>query len=212
MERTHQAQSLSTSWRSSRYGILSWTNGRMKLKSVIQSHFTELKYGPLSGDSASEDNTLRCCVSGSTKWSTQLQADNWYNFAYDIDFDTQTVGLWASNGSDPLTQVSSGNGARPRQIQQIGILASCGWTMEEKTPLRKTSTGLESSSRGRRSRRKCQGCGNKSIWHLSIMLKAREWAKIRDSSTLQSLPVELTFVTSFLTNWPFHRCQRKRLR
>lgn len=83
----------------------------MKLKSVIQSHFTELKYGPLSGDSASEDNTLRCCVSGSTKWSTQLQADKWYNFANDIDFDTQTDWLWASNGSDPLTQVSSGNGA-----------------------------------------------------------------------------------------------------
>lgn len=72
-------------------------------------HRTEVR--PVERHSASEDNTLRCCVSGSTKWSTQLQADKWYNFANDIDFDTQTDWLWASNGSDPLTQVSSGNGA-----------------------------------------------------------------------------------------------------
>lgn len=74
----------------------------------VQSHFTELKYGLLSGDSASEDNTLRWCVSGTTEWSTQLEAGNWYNFAYDIDFDAQTVSLWASNGSDPLTAVVTG--------------------------------------------------------------------------------------------------------
>ncbi|KAJ5354376.1 uncharacterized protein N7496_012809 [Penicillium cataractarum] len=74
----------------------------------FESHFTELKYGLLSGDSASEDNTLRWCVSGTTEWSTQLEAENWYNFAYDIDFDAQTVSLWASNGSDPLTAVVTG--------------------------------------------------------------------------------------------------------
>lgn len=73
-----------------------------------QSHFTELKYGLLSGASASEDNTLRWCVGGTTHWSTQLEAGNWYNFAYDIDFDAQTVGLWASNGSDPLVSVVAG--------------------------------------------------------------------------------------------------------
>jgi hypothetical protein len=43
-------------------------------------------------------------VSQETQWSTQLTAGNWYNFAYDIDFDAQTVALWASNGSQPLTQ------------------------------------------------------------------------------------------------------------
>lgn len=48
-------------------------------------------------------------MGGVTKWSTQLQAGSWYNFAYDIDFDAQTVGLWASNASDPVAQVSSGN-------------------------------------------------------------------------------------------------------
>ncbi|KAB8075870.1 hypothetical protein BDV29DRAFT_200624 [Aspergillus leporis] len=67
----------------------------------FESHFTELKYGA----SGSSDNTLRWNVGGETEWSVQLEAGNWYNFAYDIDFDSQTVGLWASNGSDPLTQV-----------------------------------------------------------------------------------------------------------
>jgi hypothetical protein len=47
-------------------------------------------------------------VSSETHWSTELQAGHWYNFAYDIDFDAQTVGLWASNGTDALTQVVKG--------------------------------------------------------------------------------------------------------
>jgi len=70
----------------------------------FESHFTELKYGTLSGGTA-PDNTLRWMVSGVTHWSAQLQPGNWYNFAYDIDFSANTVGLWASSGSDPLTQV-----------------------------------------------------------------------------------------------------------
>ncbi|KAJ5762685.1 hypothetical protein N7533_001366 [Penicillium manginii] len=74
----------------------------------FESHFTELKYGLLSGDSATKDNTLRWCVSSETHWSTELQADHWYNFAYDIDFDAKTVGLWASNGTNALTQVVKG--------------------------------------------------------------------------------------------------------
>lgn len=36
-----------------------------------------------------------------------MKAGHWYNFAYDIDFDAKTVGLWASNGSDNLKQVVS---------------------------------------------------------------------------------------------------------
>ncbi|QKX64794.1 uncharacterized protein TRUGW13939_11970 [Talaromyces rugulosus] len=69
----------------------------------LPSHFTEIKYGTISG-STGADNSLRWDVSQETQWSTQLTAGNWYNFAYDIDFDAQTVGLWASNGSEPLTQ------------------------------------------------------------------------------------------------------------
>lgn len=67
----------------------------------FESHFTELQYGSSGG----KDNTLRWNAGGETQWSVQLEAGNWYNFAYDIDFDTQKVGLWASNGSDALTQV-----------------------------------------------------------------------------------------------------------
>ncbi|PIG83068.1 hypothetical protein AARAC_001241 [Aspergillus arachidicola] len=67
----------------------------------FESHFTELKYGA----SGSSDNTLSWNADGKSHWSVQLEAGTWYNFAYDIDFDSQTVGLWASNGSDPLTQV-----------------------------------------------------------------------------------------------------------
>ncbi|GFF54194.1 hypothetical protein IFM46972_09964 [Aspergillus udagawae] len=69
----------------------------------FESHFTELKYGA----SGSSDNTLRWNAGGTTHWSVQLEPGNWYNFAYDIDFASQKVGLWASNGSDPLTQVVS---------------------------------------------------------------------------------------------------------
>lgn len=66
-----------------------------------------MKYGLLSGASGDEDNQLQWYVDGTSHWATELEAGTWYNFAYDIDFDAQTVGLWASNGSHPLTQVVS---------------------------------------------------------------------------------------------------------
>ncbi|KAE8143527.1 hypothetical protein BDV38DRAFT_276613 [Aspergillus pseudotamarii] len=67
----------------------------------FESHFTELKYGA----SGASDNTLSWNADGKSHWSVQLEAGTWYNFAYDIDFDSNKVGLWASNGSEPLTQV-----------------------------------------------------------------------------------------------------------
>ncbi|GMG08905.1 unnamed protein product [Aspergillus oryzae] len=67
----------------------------------FESHFTELKYGAFG----SSDNTLSWNADGKSHWSVQLEAGTWYNFAYDIDFDSKKVGLWASNGSEPLTQV-----------------------------------------------------------------------------------------------------------
>lgn len=72
---------------------------------VIQSHFTEIKYGLISGEQGTTDNLLRWDVNSATQWSTQLVADTWYNFAYDIDFSGNTVALWQSTGSDPLVQV-----------------------------------------------------------------------------------------------------------
>ncbi|RHZ63769.1 glycoside hydrolase family 131 protein [Aspergillus thermomutatus] len=76
----------------------------------FESHFTELKYGRLSG-ATGDDNTLRWMVSGQTKWSTPLVAGTWYNFAYDIDFGAGTVGLWASTGSEALAKVVENVGA-----------------------------------------------------------------------------------------------------
>ncbi|KAF8747299.1 Carbohydrate-binding module family 1 protein [Rhizoctonia solani] len=66
----------------------------------FESHFTELKYGV-----GSNPTDLQWFVSGSNKWSTPFVADTWFNFAYDIDFDAKTVGLWASTGGAPLTKV-----------------------------------------------------------------------------------------------------------
>ncbi|KAF4577335.1 hypothetical protein EYR40_009307 [Pleurotus pulmonarius] len=66
----------------------------------FESHFTELKYGV-----GSNPTDLTWMVGGVGKWSTPWTADTWFNFAYDIDFSANTVGLWASTGSSPLTKV-----------------------------------------------------------------------------------------------------------
>ncbi|KAF5360863.1 hypothetical protein D9756_004690 [Leucocoprinus leucothites] len=66
----------------------------------FESHFTELKYGV-----GSNPKNLVWMVGGVEKWSTSFTADTWFNFAYDINFSSSTVGLWASTGSSPLTKV-----------------------------------------------------------------------------------------------------------
>lgn len=71
----------------------------------FESHCTEIKYGLIDGEAGTTDNTLSWDVGGVRQWTTQLEPNNWYNFAYDIDFTGGTLGLWASNGSAPLTQV-----------------------------------------------------------------------------------------------------------
>ncbi|KAL4893606.1 hypothetical protein BDV59DRAFT_27350 [Aspergillus ambiguus] len=63
----------------------------------FESHFTELKFG-------GSQSTLNWMANSQSHWSAPLTAGTWYNFAYEIDFDAQTVGLWASNGSAPLTK------------------------------------------------------------------------------------------------------------
>ena len=42
---------------------------------------------------------------GESHWSTRLQPGTWHNFAYDIYFDKQIVGLWVSTGAQPLKKV-----------------------------------------------------------------------------------------------------------
>ncbi|KZP31511.1 carbohydrate-binding module family 1 protein [Athelia psychrophila] len=66
----------------------------------FESHFTELKIGV-----APTTTNLQWMVSSVEKWGTAFTAGTWYNFAYDIDFSGNTVGLWASTGSSPLVKV-----------------------------------------------------------------------------------------------------------
>ncbi|KAG8819347.1 hypothetical protein FRC17_010476 [Serendipita sp. 399] len=72
----------------------------------FESHFTELKVGI-----GSDPTALNWCINGQSKWSTSFQAGVWYNFAYDINFSANTVGLWASTGSSPLVRVVSNQSA-----------------------------------------------------------------------------------------------------
>lgn len=64
----------------------------------FESHFTELKYGGSSADK------LQWFAASSSQWETAFEAGVWHNFAYEIDFDASTVGLWHSTGSEALTQ------------------------------------------------------------------------------------------------------------
>ncbi|EKM51820.1 carbohydrate-binding module family 1 protein [Phanerochaete carnosa HHB-10118-sp] len=66
----------------------------------FESHFTQLKYGV-----SPSPTDLQWMIQDTPYWSAPFTAGTWFNFAYDIDFDAGTVGLWASTGSDPLTKV-----------------------------------------------------------------------------------------------------------
>jgi hypothetical protein len=98
----------------------------------FESHFTELKFGLISGESGTTDSLLRWDIDGITQWSTPLKPCNWHNLfvllfppfyvlascqflssAYDIDFNASTVGLWASNGSMELTRMVAPVTANP---------------------------------------------------------------------------------------------------
>ncbi|KAF9484113.1 hypothetical protein BDN70DRAFT_197146 [Pholiota conissans] len=91
----------------------------------FESHFTELKFGLISGEAGTTDPLLRWDIGGVSQWSTTLTANTWYNFAYDIDFGASTVGLWYSTGSSPLTQIVANKAASPSTNSadwHIGVL------------------------------------------------------------------------------------------
>ncbi|KAI1393768.1 uncharacterized protein F4822DRAFT_385772 [Hypoxylon trugodes] len=84
----------------------------------FESHFTELKYGWISGEQGTENPNLQFMVSQNSKWKTEWKPNVWHNVAFEIDFGAGTVGFWHSEGADPLTQVvapaktsTSSNGA-----------------------------------------------------------------------------------------------------
>lgn len=96
----------------------------------FESHFTELKYGGSSADK------LQWFAASSSQWETAFEAGVWHNFAYEIDFDASTVGLWHSTGSEALTQAVepvkasvSSNGAD----WHVGVLELQGSGTEDAT-------------------------------------------------------------------------------
>ncbi|KAK6417141.1 hypothetical protein LTR95_017373, partial [Oleoguttula sp. CCFEE 5521] len=72
----------------------------------FESHFTELKYGLISGASGTSDNRLQWYVGGQSKWATTLDSSTWHNIAYGIDFSANTVEFYHSTGSDALTLIA----------------------------------------------------------------------------------------------------------
>jgi hypothetical protein len=50
----------------------------------FESHFTELKYGWLSGESGTSDPYLQWMTSQKSQWKTEWKAGVWHNVAYEI--------------------------------------------------------------------------------------------------------------------------------
>ncbi|KAK4189552.1 hypothetical protein QBC35DRAFT_472591 [Podospora australis] len=90
----------------------------------FESHFTELKYGWISGEQGTANANLQWMTNQKSQWKVEWKAGVWHNFAYEIaclfsllppflplanreqkDFGANRVGLWHSEGGDPLKQV-----------------------------------------------------------------------------------------------------------
>ncbi|KAF8319006.1 hypothetical protein DL93DRAFT_264081 [Clavulina sp. PMI_390] len=88
----------------------------------FESHFVQLKLGV-----SPTPTSLQFFAGSNAVWSTTFVTGTWYNFAYDINFSTGVVGLWASTGSNPLTNVVSGiTGTGPSTNSEdfhVGVLA-----------------------------------------------------------------------------------------
>lgn len=50
----------------------------------FESHFTEMKYGLISGEQGTSDDQLRWDVNQVTYWNTTWEAGVWHNIAYEI--------------------------------------------------------------------------------------------------------------------------------
>ncbi|KAK4236815.1 hypothetical protein C8A03DRAFT_35243 [Achaetomium macrosporum] len=84
----------------------------------FESHFTEMKYGWISGESGTSNPNLQWMTNQQSRWKTEWKAGVWHNIAYEIDFGANKVGFWHSEGGDDLKQVvapvsasTSSNGA-----------------------------------------------------------------------------------------------------
>ncbi|KAL5120998.1 hypothetical protein ACEQ8H_001186 [Pleosporales sp. CAS-2024a] len=72
----------------------------------FESHFTELKYGWVNGESGTSNTKLQWMVGGQSKWAVELVADEWHNVAYEINFSSNSVTFWHSTGSNALTKTA----------------------------------------------------------------------------------------------------------
>ena len=72
----------------------------------FESHFTEMKYGWISGEAGTKNTNLQWMVGGQSKWKAELVADETHNVAYEIDFDGGEVTFWHSTGSEPLVKTA----------------------------------------------------------------------------------------------------------
>lgn len=84
----------------------------------FESHFTEMKYGLISGSQGTSSNKLGWYVDGKSQWDVEFAPGVWHNIAYGIDFDAGTVTYYHSTGSDalvktagPVSASTSSNGA-----------------------------------------------------------------------------------------------------
>ncbi|KAK5137977.1 hypothetical protein LTR08_005774 [Meristemomyces frigidus] len=68
----------------------------------FESHFTEMKYGLISGEENTLDRALRWEVNGESEWNVTFAPNVWHNIAYAIDFDAGSVGFYHSTGADDL--------------------------------------------------------------------------------------------------------------
>lgn len=81
----------------------------------FESHFMELKYGPIASSSSSNNTTntttpapktsslLHFLTSSTTShWNTTLLPGIWHNIAYGIDFNSRTVSFYHSIGGEDL--------------------------------------------------------------------------------------------------------------
>ncbi|KAJ4375016.1 hypothetical protein N0V83_002095 [Neocucurbitaria cava] len=91
----------------------------------FESHFTELKYGWISGESGTSNTNLQWMVGGQSKWKVELKADEWHNVAYEINFSSNQVTFWHSTGSDPLVKTAgpfSGSTSSNGADWHLGVL------------------------------------------------------------------------------------------
>ncbi|KAI0603295.1 hypothetical protein F4775DRAFT_587812 [Biscogniauxia sp. FL1348] len=62
----------------------------------FESHFAEMKYGWISGEQG------WFMVEQGSRWKAEWAPDVWHNVAFEIDFGSNTVGFWHSEGADLL--------------------------------------------------------------------------------------------------------------